>query len=112
MLKIDEFESVFRSAIKEHYQHQEIMIKSVLLVTDLDAGKTGQLLSQMKDFCDHLAQSQNIHWHTAGRNDFKSAEDLIELINCSATAIKISVVIIILSYNINSGICRTSTAKG
>ena len=37
MLKVDEFESAFRSAIKETYLHQDIKIKSVFLMTDLDA---------------------------------------------------------------------------
>ncbi|MCZ6804763.1 MAG: hypothetical protein O7D86_12745 [Proteobacteria bacterium] len=84
MLRVDEFESVFRSAIKERYQHQEITIKSVLLVTDLDAGETERLLSQVKDFCKHLGHSQNINWHTASQDDFKSAEDLFALINRSS----------------------------
>ena len=83
MLKVDEFESVFRSAIKETYHHQDIKIKSVLLVTDLDADATESLLNRVKVFCQNLGQPQNIDWNTANRNDFKSAEDLLELINRS-----------------------------
>ena len=83
MLKVDEFESVFRSAIKDTYQHREITIKSVLLVTDLDADDTEHLMNQLKVFCKYLAQPQNIDWNNASRNDFKSAEDLFELINRS-----------------------------
>lgn len=85
MLKIDEFESVFRSALKETYQHREIPIKSVLLVTDLDADDTQQLMNQVKVFCNHLGQANNIDWNTVSRNDFKSAEDLFELINRKTT---------------------------
>jgi len=85
MLKIDEFESVFRSALKETYQHREILIKSVLLVTDLDADDTQQLMNQVKVFCNHLGQANNIDWNTVSRNDFKSAEDLFELINRKTT---------------------------
>ena len=83
MLKVDEFESVFRSAIKDTYQHQEITIKSALLVTDLDADHTEHLMNQVKVFCKYLGQPQNIDWNSASRNDFKSAEDLFELINRS-----------------------------
>ncbi len=83
MLKVDEFESVFRSAIKDTYQHREITIKSVLLVTDLDADDTEHLMNQLKVFCKYLAQPQNIDWNNASRNDFKSAEDLLELISRS-----------------------------
>jgi len=82
-LKVDEFESVFRSAIKETYQHQEIKIKSVFLVTDLDAAATESLLSQVKAFCHNLGQPQNMDWNTVSQNDFKTAEDLFELINRS-----------------------------
>ena len=85
MLKVDEFESAFRSAIKETYQHQEIKIKSVFLVTDLDADASESLLSQVKDFCHNLDQPQNMDWKTANRNDFKTAEDLLELVNRSTT---------------------------
>jgi len=83
MLKVDEFESVFRSAIKDTYQHREITIKSALLVTDLDADHTEHLMNQVKVFCKYLSQPQNIDWNNASRNDFKSAEDLFELINRS-----------------------------
>ncbi len=83
MLRIDEFESVFRSAIKDIYQHREITIKSVLLVTDLDADGTEQLMNQVKVFCKFPGQSQNIDWNSASRNDFTSAQDLFELINRS-----------------------------
>jgi len=84
MLKVDEFESAFRSSIKDTYQHQDIKIESVLLVTDLDAEATAKLLNQVKSFCQNLKQSQNIAWNTAKHNDFKSADDLLEIINHSA----------------------------
>ena len=45
MLKVDEFESAFRSSIKDTYQHQDTKIASVLLVTDLDAEATAKLLN-------------------------------------------------------------------
>ncbi|MCH7680793.1 hypothetical protein IID10_15760, partial [candidate division KSB1 bacterium] len=83
MLKVDEFESAFRSSIKETYQHQDIKIESVLLVTDLEAEATAKLLNQVKGFCQNLKQAQNIAWNTAKHNDFKSAEDLLEIINHS-----------------------------
>ena len=81
MLKVDEFESAFRSSIKDTYQHQDIKIESVLLVTDLDAEATAKLLNQVKGFCQNLKQLENIAWNTANHNDFKSAEDLLEVIN-------------------------------
>jgi hypothetical protein len=84
MLKVDEFESAFRSSIKDTYQHQDINIKSVLLVTDLDADATEKLLNQVRGFCQNLKQPQNIDWNTANHNDFKSAKDLLEIINHSA----------------------------
>ena len=83
MLKVDEFESAFRSSIKETYQHQDIKIESVLLVTDLEAEATAKLLNQVKGFCQNLKQAQNIAWNTAKHNDFKSAQDLLEIINHS-----------------------------
>ena len=84
MLKVDEFESAFRSSIKETYQHQDIKIESMLLVTDLDTEATAKLLNQVKGFCQNLKHPQNIAWNTANHNDFKSAEDLLEIINHSA----------------------------
>ena len=84
MLKVDEFESAFRSSIKDTYQHQDIKIESVLLVTDLDEDATEKLLNQVKGFCQSLKLPQNIAWNIAKHNDFKSAEDLLEIINHSA----------------------------
>jgi len=84
MLKVDEFESAFRSSIKDTYQHQDIKIESVLLVTDLDEDATEKLLNQVKGFCKSLKLPQNIAWNIAKHNDFKSADDLLEIINHSA----------------------------
>jgi len=84
MLKVDEFESAFRSSIKDTYQHQDIKIESVLLVTDLDEDATEKLLNQVKGFCQSLKLPQNIAWNIAKHNDFKSADDLLEIINHSA----------------------------
>jgi len=85
MLKVDEFESVFRSAIKETYQHREISISSALLVTDLDKDSTRQLDSQVQAFCQSLISTNEstagIKWHAVNGDEFKTAEDLLSIAN-------------------------------
>ncbi len=83
MLRVDEFESVFRSALKEIYQHQEITINSALLVSDLEVSDAEKLLMRVKSFCQPIDSSQSINWTLVGRNDFSSAEDLLAVIDRS-----------------------------
>jgi len=83
MLKVDEFESVFRSAIKETYQHQDVVIKSAFLVTDMVEDKANQLLPQVKEFCQHLPNPENIEWKLIYASGFQSAEELLHLVEGS-----------------------------
>ena len=78
MLKIDEFESVFRSAIKDHYQHADINIRSAVLVTDLASADSEALLAQVKTFCQSLEAANPITWHCINGGDFRQAEALLK----------------------------------
>lgn len=77
MLKIDEFESVFRSAIKDNYQHQDVGIHSAVLLTDLPESEAQLLLVQVKAYCAALDELSPVSWHILSGSEFQQAEALL-----------------------------------
>ncbi len=90
MLQIDEFESVFRSAIKEAYSHQAVTIRKALLITDLGTEKTQQLLSAVKVFCQHLAGPDGVDWQVMDCNTSTGCGALLERIDESTVDLVIT----------------------
>jgi len=50
MNDIDQFESVFRSAIRDVYECREINFNTILVVTDLDINANENYCKQVKQF--------------------------------------------------------------
>ncbi|MEJ2044400.1 MAG: hypothetical protein P8X74_04635 [Reinekea sp.] len=80
MLKIDEFESVFRSAVKDNYRHQDIGIRSAVLLTDLSESEAQALLAQVKVYCAAVHDLANVSWHMLSGTEFQQAEVLLNSI--------------------------------
>lgn len=79
MTKVDQFESIFRSALHDTYEYALIDIKSVLLVTDLDKKRAKDFLSEVQKFLDILGTS--VTWTVLGREDFKTTEEVLDKVS-------------------------------
>jgi len=80
MSNIDQFESLFRSAIKDVYEYQDISFKSILLVTDLDEHNSSIFSVQVKEFSHLVHIETNSQWHTINKDNFSSTHDLLDIV--------------------------------
>ncbi len=80
MLDVDEFESAFRSAIKERYQHSDLSFASVLFICDLPETEASPLLGDVKGFCGNIKQAESAQWQLLSAGDYQTADDLLTLI--------------------------------
>jgi hypothetical protein len=59
-MRIDDFASVFRSAVKPTFTFAPLDLHSAVVVTDLDEDATGHLLSQLQDMLAHLDTNEHL----------------------------------------------------
>ena len=78
MTKVDQFESVFRSAVKEVYSPTAIAISKILQVTDLDGEENEVFRGRVRDFLHVLGDDPE--WVAAGNGDFDTVADLLDII--------------------------------
>ena len=81
MSHIDQFESVFRSAIREPYQYQEISYANLLLVTDLPRADIDKFENKIRLFMQSLYFNDLCKWTVLAKEDFTSTHDLLEITN-------------------------------
>jgi hypothetical protein len=78
--QIDQFESVFRSAVKAVFEYSKIDIRSVLLVTDLDAEAAGTFQKSIQNFLQHPATEVEREFFIITGDEYHSTNDLLELL--------------------------------
>jgi nucleotide-binding universal stress UspA family protein len=78
MSLVDQFESVFRAADKDVLEYQQVDIRSVMVICDLDASKANSFCDDLKGFLTVLDDVEN--WQIVMAGDFTSAEDLLNLV--------------------------------
>lgn len=84
MTNVDQFESMFRSASREIFQHESIDIESVLIVTDRD-GEQAQLFSErIRQFLRVVSADQKVRWRAVNGSEFQTAGELLELVESAA----------------------------
>ncbi len=74
MSKVDQFESVFRSASKAVYHLDPPSIRSVLLVTDLPVAAADQLAYRTRQFLAVLGEAE---WQRVGAGEFGNVAELL-----------------------------------
>lgn len=79
--QVDQFESVFRSAVKEVFEYRKIDIANVLVVTDLDAEQARGFRDVVMGFLRFPVADSERQFFTVGRNDYKTTGDLLELLS-------------------------------
>ena len=80
MTTVDQFESVFKSATKISFAYQDIKIRKVLLVTDLEEQPAQQLSDQVRSFLTVLAEDESVNWRTVQGDEFQTVKELLDLV--------------------------------
>jgi hypothetical protein len=79
MTKLDQFESIFKSADKAVYSYDRPRFDRVLLVTDLDAANAAEFAGRVRSFLTAVDQS-GTRWDTLSGNEFGNVQALLERI--------------------------------
>ena len=79
MTKLDQFESVFKSADKAVYTHDRPTFDRVLLVTDLNEADAADIASRVRSFLTAVDDA-GTQWNTLSGDDFSSVRSLLEVI--------------------------------
>lgn len=77
LTKLDQFESVFKSAAKEKFAYERVDLTRVLLVSDLPTDSTVPLLGQVRSFLSVL-EGTRTEWRQLSGDDFESVHQLLE----------------------------------
>ncbi len=80
MTRIDQFESVFKSATKTVFSYEEINLTSGLVVTDLDESTASAFGDRVRGFLAALGLSGARTWRDVHGAEFQSSEVLLELV--------------------------------
>ncbi len=83
MGKVDQFESTFRSAIKEVYTHVRIEFSSVLVVTDLSKSEALEFSNSIKTFATVIGIDSRVNWDVLYAEDFTTTQDLLNCVSSS-----------------------------
>lgn len=76
-MKLDDFESVFRSSVKTPFHHAPPNIESALLITDVDNAATESFLEASKAFLGS-GHAQDIEWTTMTSEDFDEVATVLD----------------------------------
>lgn len=80
MTNVDQFESVFKSATKISFAYQDIEIRKVLLVTDLEEEPAQHLSDQVRKFLTVLGEDDSVNWRTVQGDEFQTVKELLDLV--------------------------------
>ena len=68
--KLDEFESLFRSAVKEVFHFQPPELRRALLITDLERGASAALEASVRAFLSTIDSAEQMEWSDLAREDW------------------------------------------
>jgi hypothetical protein len=106
MTKVDQFESMFRSASREAFRLDRINIDSVLVVTDRDEEGARCFGDQLRQFLKVLSADEKVQWRDVNGSEFQTAGELLALVESAAPDI-------ICTYrNLHSGAWRWPYSLG
>jgi nucleotide-binding universal stress UspA family protein len=87
MTQVDQFESVFRGAIRTRFVYEPVRVDSVLVVTDLDEAAAADFGASVQSFLSVLDRGENVRWRFAHAGDFESVPTLLELVEAERPGI-------------------------
>lgn len=80
MSNIDQFESIFKSSIKEKFSYNQPEFKDILIVTDLQDQEVDDFSNKIKDFLSFL-DADGLNYTVITGNMFSSTEELLEVVD-------------------------------
>ncbi len=84
MTKVDQFESMFRSASHEIFRLDRVDIKSVLVVTDRDEPEARGFGDRLRQFLTVLSADDGVQWRDVHGSEFQTAGELLALVESAA----------------------------
>jgi hypothetical protein len=79
--QVDQFESVFRSAVKEVFEYRKIDIANVVVVTDLEADQARDFRDLVREFLRFPAAEGEREFFVINGNEYQTTGDLLELLS-------------------------------
>ena len=79
MTQVDQFESIFRSALTDTYEYALPEVNSVLLVTDRNETDVQDYLKDIQKFLSVLGTS--VTWSVLNADDYKTTQDLLDRVD-------------------------------
>jgi nucleotide-binding universal stress UspA family protein len=83
--KLDEFESMFRSAVKEVFHYDPPELKNILVITDLPRSEADALAEKVHIFLQTIDSGHQLTWSALAREDWAEVEHpiprLIEIVD-------------------------------
>lgn len=76
--KVDQFESVFRGAVRTPFAYEAVEVGSVLVVGDGDEARTKAFGERVRDYLAVLDRGENVRWETVHGGQYASVPDLLE----------------------------------
>ncbi len=80
MTQIDQFESVFKAAVKEPFHYEAMRLKNVLSVTDLSGAEEESFASTTRRMLAHLSHHEPLRWRTLPPEQSLVIGDLLEAV--------------------------------
>ena len=82
MSRVDQFESVFRAAVKDVFIYSPMSLDNILVVTDLSGEAMAAFVSKVKHFLQSSAScSVEAHWEVVSGDQYANTDDLLALVN-------------------------------
>ena len=78
MTRVDQFESVFRSATRTIFQPVQVEIDSVLVISDADGSAAEEFTARSHSFLGILDERENLRWVTVSGSEFRTVPDLLD----------------------------------
>ena len=78
MTRVDQFESVFRSAVRTIFQPKPVEIDSVMVVCDGDGSDAEEFTARSHSFLGILDATENLRWVTVPGSEFGTVPELLE----------------------------------
>lgn len=80
MTKVDQFESIFRSADKDIYAYERVQFPTVLVITDKDGNASQNYYEQVKSFLSVIELDASVTWRLASEGAFETVQEALDLV--------------------------------
>ncbi len=89
-MRIDDFESVFRSAVKTRFHFKRFDLERVLLITDLDQESSRKLGALVRRFLKHVQADDHFEMEILSREDWSTVPALLDMVRAREPGLVVS----------------------